>query len=83
MKKKFKDTKVGGLLKGLVGGALNTLPFPTNFLKLDRDGDGKVTLKDFKPIELAGGVGILAFLLYFKIVDLNQILELIKALTGG
>ena len=69
-------------LKKLLKGVLNTLPLPTGFLKLDRDNDGKVTLKDFDVLELAGGVVLLALLIKFDIVSLEQITELIKALLN-
>jgi len=85
--KKLKETKGGKIIKGVLEGALDVLPLPTMFKTwLDTDKDGKITVKDFKNMNwmgLGGAVAMLAILLKLEIVNFNQVIELIKVLTGG
>lgn len=62
---------------------MDALPIPNiiNYLP-DRNKDGKRNLKDFKWYEMLGSVAVLAALIKFGIIDLGQVLELIKAIVG-
>lgn len=94
MKKKFSETvmgrtlkgetKVGKILKAVLQGVLDVAPIPAlKYFKLDRNQDGKVTVKDFRWFELAGAVAMLAILINYEIVQPEQVVELIKLLLGG
>lgn len=70
MKKKLKNTKLGGFLKkngtGILKGVADLFPggrtlfglaqglLSKGFKSLDRNKDGRITLDDFKPAELIG-----------------------------
>lgn len=86
-KKKFKETKVGkGLkigLKGLFNIAMDVLPIPDVRRYFDKNGDGQVTAQDlrhFKWFEFAGAVVMFSLLLYFEIINIEQLKDLIKFL---
>lgn len=88
-KKKFKETKVGrGLkkgLKGILNIAMDVLPIPDVRKYFDKDGDGQHTVKDlrqFKWFEFAGAVVVFSLLLYFEIINIEQLKELIKFLLA-
>lgn len=59
---------------------MDALPIPNiiNYLP-DRNKDGKRDFKDFKWYELAGSVAVLALLVKIKVINLEQVLQLIKA----
>lgn len=87
-KKKLKDTKFGKILGGVVKGALDVIPGSSTVGKiisnLDRNKDGKITLADFKPAELAGlfgGLAVLAVLASKGIIDI-EILKQIAQIFG-
>lgn len=80
MKKKFKDTAVGKILKGVIRGAIDVSPIPSVLQYFDRNQDGKVNLKDFKWFEFTGAVAMLAALIKLEIVDPEQVIELVKLL---
>jgi len=82
MKKPFKETRVGGFLKEVAKGALDTLPIPTNFFFKDKNGDNKVQLKEINYLHLGGSVALLGVLLKLGIVDFSQVLELIRTLLA-
>lgn len=84
MKKKFNETKAFNIIKQLGIGAFNMISPITLKTTLDRNGDGKVNIEDIKeakPIEIAGAVAMISGLLYFKIINLDQILILIQAFS--
>lgn len=66
---KANNTKIGRLVSGVVNGASSATPlsFIQEFLQefLDADGDGRVTIKDFKSMDiktLGKAIGFLACL---------------------
>ncbi len=86
MKKPFKDTLFGKILKPILKGAWDVLPLPNLRTFFDTDNDGKITTKDLKGIawlKLAGAVGVLAGLIKFEVVDPGQVMDLLKLLVGG
>ena len=85
MKKPFKDTKAFKVLKLVGAGAWDVLPLPNLRTFFDTDGDGKITTRDLKGIawlKLAGAVIAMAILLKLGIIDMDQVIELIKALIA-
>lgn len=67
---KAENTKIGRLASGIVKGATHATPlsFFQDFLKefLDADGDGKITVKDFRELDIktvGTALGFLAVLL--------------------
>lgn len=77
MKKPFKETKVGGLLRGLLREGLQTLPvvgtIVTNFKTDDKNNPkGKVSLSKWDVYRLILGIGI-AYLLYRGALTMDQI----------
>lgn len=93
MGKKFKDTKFGKILSSVAKGAIDILPGGSTIKdiakniaikKFDRDGDGKLSLNDFKPAELVGllgGLTLLAILASKGIIDV-EILKQIAEILG-
>ena len=83
MKKKFKDTKGGQIIKGVLNGVLDVAPIPDVRQWFDKDQNGKVNwedIKQFKGVDyfkIAGGVGFLAVLIKFDIVNFEQVKELL------
>jgi len=80
-KKKFKETKAGKGLKALLNIGMDVLPIPDVRRYFDKDQDGKYTLADlrhFKWFEFAGAVVLFSLLIYFEIIDMAQLKELIK-----
>ena len=72
---KAENSKIGRLASGIINGATQATPltFFTDFAKefLDSDGDGEVTIKDFKDMDIKtlgkalgflAGLGLLYFL---------------------
>ena len=92
-KKKFKDTKFGKIAGKILNGAVDILPGGTTVKSivtdianknLDRNNDGKVTIQDFKPLELAGlfgGLALLAVMASKGIIDV-EILKQIAEIFG-
>lgn len=91
-KKKFKDTKFAKIGGSILEGALNLLPGDKFIIgagkalinKLDKDGDGKLTIKDFNATQLAGlfgGLAVLSILVSQGVIDI-AILEKLLALFG-
>ena len=86
MKKPFKETKAYSILKPLAAGIWDVLPLPNLRTFFDTDGDGKITRRDLKGvawIKLAGAVIAMAVLLKLGIIDMSQVIELIKALISN
>lgn len=82
-RKPFKETKVYGIIKSIANIAIDVLPIPDPRKYFDKDQDGKVDLKDLsqlKWVEFAAAIGVCAFLVYFEIVSLDQLLTIIKTL---
>ncbi len=87
MKKKFKETQVGKALgaglKGLFNVAMDVLPLPDVRKYLDKDKDGKYTVNDlrhFKWFEFAGAIVLMSLLLYFKVINMEELKNLIQFL---
>ncbi len=89
MKKKFKDTKGGKILKSVLNGAMDVLPLPDLRTYVDKNEDGKINWEDvkhFKGVDyfkLAGGVTLLAVMIKFDIVNFEEVAELIKLFLGN
>jgi len=84
-KKKHGYSRLSAILQSktftkIASFTMDALPIPNiiNYLP-DRNKDGKRDLKDFKWYEMAGSVAILAILVKYNIINLDQVLELIKA----
>lgn len=90
MKKKFKNTKVGKALGKVFNGAVDVLPLGSTVKgiiativnkKFDRNQDGRVTVDDFKPVELIGAfvaLIILSILASKGVIDV----EILKEISG-
>lgn len=85
--KKFKETKAGKatgkVLKGLFNIAMDVLPVPDVRRYFDKDKDGKYTVNDlrqFKWFEFAGAIALFSILLYFNVIDMEQLKDLITTI---
>ena len=84
MKKKFKETFIGKLLKGVAEGALDILPIPDirNYFAKDEDGNGKISLKEIDFLKVGGAAVGIAILIKLELIDLTVVIQILKALTG-
>jgi hypothetical protein len=82
MKKKFKDTKVGGILKSLALSAADNVPVLGAFIKPHTDAEASTPKGQPDGIRIIGGLIVLAGLLYFKVINPEVFLELFKSLLG-
>ena len=91
MKKKFKDTKVGKVLKFGVNLAADSLPFGTTAKNIvsnlwsDKNEDGKIQFGEIR-WDLIGGLIGIAVLLRFEIITvegLTQAANVILKVLGG
>ena len=92
-KKKLKDTKFGKVAGKILHGAADLIPgggTVGNIVKdlvnkkFDRNQDGKITIHDFKPIELAtifGGLTLLSYLVSQGVIDI-KVLETVAGIFG-
>lgn len=84
MLKKFRNSSAAKATKGILSKVFNSgmdaLPLPDPRRYLDKDQNGKFTLADlkhFKWWEFVLSIGWIALLLYFEIIDLEQLQSLI------
>jgi hypothetical protein len=58
---------------------MDALPIPNiiNYLP-DRNKDGKRDFKDFKWYEMAGSVAVLAILVKYGVINIDEVLKLLK-----
>jgi hypothetical protein len=83
---------LGKATKGIVNVAIDVAPvpdprkyFPWVAKLLDRNGDGKHDLEDLKQTkwwEFLAGIVVMSLLLYFKVINLEVLKELVTFLYG-
>lgn len=62
------------ILKDILKGLLNGLPIPTTIFENGKSL--KPSLKDLNTTEVIAGMAMMALLLYFKIINFDQIISL-------
>ena len=80
-----KGSKVFGFIKQLGVGVFNGISPVTLNIKIDKNKDGKVDFQDLKsysPIEIIAAVATFSALLYFEIINIDQLIKIINAVIG-
>ncbi len=73
---------IGKLVAKILDGAIEATPLSAFKAFLDTDGDGKVTLKDLRGVDytkLFITIGVSVALIYFKIINVDTLLQLISS----